>query len=245
MRANRRPGGATSASVRLERRSRAARVRRWRPVLVALGLIALVAGGVYLVAFSSVLAVREVVVEGVPASQAAAVRRAAAVPTGGPLARVDLEGPGRRVTQSPLYASAEVARRWPSTVVVRVTPRVPVLALKRPSDYQLVDREGVAYLSVPKAPAGVPVATSTARVAGPQGLRAAISVLSVLPDDLRGRVSAVQVAGPSMVTFQVGQVKVFWGDESSPQVKVKVLRTLLTKSPRTINVSAPEAPATT
>ncbi|WP_172669718.1 cell division protein FtsQ/DivIB [Arsenicicoccus sp. oral taxon 190] len=228
---------------RFEQRARQARTLRRRPVLLALLLVVLVAAGVYLVGFSSVLAARTVVVEGVPQAQQAAVREAAAIPTGVPLARIDLDAPGRRVVQSPLYASVEVARKWPSTVLITVTPRTPVLALKRSGDFQLVDADGVAYQTVGAAPAGVPVASGKGEVS-PQGLRAAISVMSTLPGDLRGKVSAVQVQGPSMVTFQLDKTTVLWGDESEPQLKVKVLRALLSKGAGTINVSAPHSPAT-
>ena len=243
----RRPGGrgeGGSSRARFEDRARSARRLRWRPILLTLLAAALVAGLVYVVWFSSVLAVRSVVVEGVQGSQAEAVRRAADVPLGVPLARVDLVGPGQRVTRSPLYASVDVARRWPSTVLVRVEPRRPVLALDRGGDVQLVDGQGVAYLTAPEAPKGVPVVTSQG-AATPEGLKTAISVLSALPPELRSSVSAVRVEGPSMVTFQAGKTKVLWGDSTEPQLKVKVLPTLLKGAPATVNVSAPHAPATT
>lgn len=243
----RRPGGrgeGGSSRARFEDRARSARRLRWRPILLTLLAAALVAGLVYVVWFSSVLAVRFVVVEGVQGSQAEAVRRAADVPLGVPLARVDLEGPGQRVTRSPLYASVDVARRWPSTVLVRVEPRRPVLALDRGGDVQLVDGQGVAYLTAPEAPKGVPVVTSQG-AATPEGLKTAISVLSALPPELRSSVSAVRVEGPSMVTFQAGKTKVLWGDSTEPQLKVEVLSTLLKGAPATVNVSAPHAPATT
>ena len=81
--------------------------------------------------------------------------------------------------------------------------------------------------------------------ATPEGLKTAISVLSALPPELRSTVSAVRVEGPSMVTFQAGKTKVLWGDSTEPQLKVKVLSTLLKGAPATVNVSAPHAPATT
>lgn len=104
--------------------------------------------------FSPVLTVKKVEVQGVSGAQADEVRRAADIPMGVPLARLDLEGPGRRITSSPLYAEAEVARKWPTTVVLEVAPRRPVLALRTGESYQLVDEDGVAYRSVDRAPRG-------------------------------------------------------------------------------------------
>ncbi|WP_409483271.1 cell division protein FtsQ/DivIB [Arsenicicoccus dermatophilus] len=239
-----RPGRTTAREAnRFEERARRARLDRLRTLLLVLLALALLGGLGYLVWFSPVLTVKEVEVQGVSGAQADEVRRAADVPLGVPLARLDLEGPGRRITSSPLYAEAEVARRWPTTVVLKVTPRRPVLALRTGGSYQLVDEDGVAYRSVDRVPSGVAVATGRGQVPAP-GLRAAVAMMRALPEDLRGRVSTVEVEGPSMVTFQVGRSRVRWGDESEPQLKVKVIAALLPRAPGTLDVSAPHLPVT-
>nr|WP_277628292.1 FtsQ-type POTRA domain-containing protein [Arsenicicoccus dermatophilus] len=189
------------------------------------------------------MTVKKVEVQGVSGAQADEVRRAADIPMGVPLARLDLEGPGRRITSSPLYAEAEVARKWPTTVVLEVAPRRPVLALRTGESYQLVDEDGVAYRSVDRAPSGVAVAAGRGQVPA-RGLRAAVAMMRALPDDLRAQVGSVEVEGPSMVSFKVGRSQVRWGDESEPRLKVKVIKALLPRAPGTLDVSAPHVPVT-
>jgi cell division protein FtsQ len=82
--------GLASSRVRFERRAAAVRQRPARLIAAAVGLgvgLALVA---WLVFFSSVLALREVRVDGVDDTDKAAVLAAVTVAPGTPLARVDL-----------------------------------------------------------------------------------------------------------------------------------------------------------
>src|SRR3954454_9895632 len=76
---------------RFARRQWGRRWLAWKYVVAAAVLVAVVVGGVWLVYFSPVLAVRGSAAVGRRQLRAAQVRAAAAVPDGEPLARVDLD----------------------------------------------------------------------------------------------------------------------------------------------------------
>lgn len=236
------------ASSRARFANRAAQVRR-RPWLLAAwlaGALALLAGGVWLVEFSPVLATRSVRVEGVPTVAVADITRRAAVTMGVPLARVDTVAIARRVIASATLAEVTVTRSWPNTIVISASPRVPVLAVKNPQgQVQVVDSQGVAYATVSVPPKGVPLINTVERPPSKDSLRAGIAVLEALSTNQRVRVSDVTVTGANLVTLKLRSVTVVWGGASEPELKVKVMTALLRqKGVRVIDVSAPRTPVT-
>ncbi|MCH8627103.1 cell division protein FtsQ/DivIB [Arsenicicoccus piscis] len=233
-----------SSAERFARRARVARRRPWLLALVGLLVALLAAAAVWLVWFSPVLAVKNVVVEGVSDPVATQVRDQAAIPLGVPLARADLAGAGRRVvSSSTAVESVTVSRRWPTTVVVEVVPRVPVLAVRTASGLRLVDARGVIYADAPAKPT-VPVVQSSAAEPSSESLRAVVTMAAALPEGLRKQLADVRVADDGQVSCQLGATRVIWGDETQPQLKVKVIQALLPKKPATINVVSPTTPAT-
>ncbi len=227
---------------------RAAQVRR-RPWLMTAWLgaaLALLAGGVWLVELSPVLAVRSVRVEGVPRGAVGDITRRADVLMGTPLAQVDTAGVTRRVIASATLAEVTVSRSWPSTIVISASPRVPVLAARNPQgQVQVVDGTGVAYATVRIAPKDVPLIDTVQNPPSKDSLRAGIAVLQALSASQRAQVSSVTVTGANLVMLKVSGVTVVWGGASEPELKVKVMTALLRlKGVRTIDVSAPRTPVT-
>ena len=208
--------------------------------------LALLAGGVWLVELSPILAARSVRVEGVSAGAVADVTRRADVTMGTPLARVDTAAIARRVIASATLAEVVVTRSWPSTIVISASPRVPVLAVKNPQgQVQVVDSQGVAYATVSAPPRGVPLIHTVENPPSRGSLRAGIAVLQALSASQRTRVSNVTVSGANLVTLKLRGVTVMWGGASEPELKVKVITALLRqKGVRTIDVSAPRTPVT-
>lgn len=210
-------------------------------------VLALLAGGVWVVELSPILAARSVRVEGVPAGAAVTdITRRADVPMGTPLARVDTAAIARRVIASATLAEVAVTRSWPSTILISASPRVPVLAVKNPQgQVQVVDSQGVAYATVSAPPKGVPLIHTVETPPSRGSLRAGIAVLQALSASQRTRVSNVTVSGANLVTLKLGGVTVMWGGASEPELKVKVITALLRqKGVRTIDVSAPRTPVT-
>lgn len=226
-------------------RVRGQRARRW---LVLLLVVALVIGLGWLVGFSSVLATRDVEVTGADPADRDEIEQIAEEQVGTPLARVDGDGVSRTITaQVPGAAHASVERGWPHTLKVKVTSRVPALAVRLEGDrFRLLDLDGVAIRTVASAPQDVPTVTADggAEVSG-HGVRAAQGMLAALPDDLREQVDDVTVDSADQITFTLGRTEVVWGDGSSPDLKVRVIKILLDKKPKTIDVSAPDTPVTT
>ncbi|HET7476376.1 MAG TPA: FtsQ-type POTRA domain-containing protein [Dermatophilaceae bacterium] len=252
-------GGRRRATSQARFAARAAAVRRrpWLLAALVAGLLALLAGGVWLVWFSSVLTVREVIVEStggaLPPSVRADAEQRAHVPMGVPLARVDVARIARAVVRQPTLAQATVSRSYPATLVIRLTPRAPVLAVRNPQgEVQLVDRTGSAYdtvTSVSQVPDGVPLVSTTENPPTTETLLSAIAVMRALPAALRQDVTSVNVSGANLVTLKVvvgsRTVTVAWGGGADSELKVRVLSILLRqKGVRTIDVSAPRTPTT-
>ena len=238
------PSGLPSSRARFD--ARAARVRRRPWVLSALLVVvlAVVAGGVWLVELSPVLAARAVRVEGVPARDVAGIVGRARVPIGTPLAKVNTLAIARRVIGTASLAEVTVSRSWPGTVLISATPRVPVLAVKNPQgQVKVVDAKGVAYATVTSPPKGVPLINTVEDPSSLESMRAAMTVLRALSPGQRDKVTRVTVMGPNMVTLKLGGVTVVWGGASEPELKVKVMTALLRqKDVETIDVSAPRTP---
>jgi len=236
----------TASRARFERRATAVRRRPARLAGILLALLAVLAGAGWVVGFSPLLAVRTVRVSGLSdAGEREAVRAAAGIAMGTPLARVDTGGAAARIDAVATVDSVEVGRSWPSSLTVVVHRRVPVLVLKDPQgQLKVVDRKGVAFQVVPQAPAGVPLVNATTSAPDPGGLRAALSVLQLLPAAERAEVSDVRVTSADLVTFRLGPTTVIWGGVEDGPRKLTVLRTLLTTGPAVVDVSAADTPVT-
>lgn len=224
-------------------------------VVVAIALVG------WLVWFSPVLVARHVEVEGARPGEAAQLRTVAAVPTGQPLATVDLSAVVRRVLASGTVAETTVSRSWPSTVVIHVTPRTPVMVRQNPQgQLQVVDRYGVAYDTVARLPKRLR-RLPTVSLDGVNGddvqtaLASAADALAALPSSLRHRVDRVSVQGREDVSLDLGRVTVHWGVGGDGRLKARVLHTLLqprgkhgrgglvpSSGPVTVDVSAPGEP---
>jgi cell division protein FtsQ len=75
-------------------------------------------------------------------------------------------------------------------------------------------------------------------------LKAAVSVVTVLPPSVERRVTNVTVSGANLVTLKVGRTTVVWGGVALPEKKLTVMTALLKDSPKVIDVSAPDTPVT-
>ena len=242
--------GLASSRTRFERRAAAA---RRRPRLVAGVLVAflLVAGLVaWLGWFSTVLTASRVEVRGVAPAAAGQVRAVAQVPLGGPLMRVDTDAVTARLLAGRAWSSVSVSRSLPDTVVVTVTPRVAVLAVRNPrGEVDVVDREGFTFRTVGSAPDGVPLVSSGAAQVTKAGVDAALAALGSLSPSLRGDVSGVSVSTADQVSFTVkakGEKRktVVWGGADNGRRKAELVEILLPQPGSTIDVSVPSSPVT-
>jgi cell division protein FtsQ len=241
--------GLSSARARFERRAVRARRRPWLIGLVVTLVLVLAGGAVWLGWFSSLVLAERVDVRGVGSSQARAVREVAAVPLGGPLMRVDTAAAVERLERDRRWIDISVSRALPHSVVIEVTPRVAVLAVRTPSgDVELHDREGVAFRTASAPPDGVPVVSSTRGGASAEGVEAVLQALSALDADLRDAVTEVTLSGGDRVTLTLNakgaERTVLWGGPGEAVLKAKLVAILVGEPGQTIDVTVPEAPVT-
>ena len=205
-------------------------------------VLAVLAGAGWLVGFSPVLAVERVEVRGTHRIAASSLRKAAAVPLGLPLPRQDLAAIAGRVSSLPQIESVEVSRRWPNTVRVTVVERRPVLGVRQPEGFVLIDTRGVAFDSQPTLPSGVLQADVDPSNVGV--LREVGAIAAAMPAALRGRVERLRATSRSSVTVVLNDgVQVNWGTGADSALKADIVLALLKRKPSTIDVSSPHNPA--
>ena len=216
----------------------------WRYVVVLVVLAALVGGSIWAAYFSSWLSVKGVDVRGdfgASTLTAGQVRRTAAVPTGGPLLRADLDAIRRRVAALAPVKSVDVSREWPSKVRIQVTERTPVAVIEIGGKLHALDEAGVVFSSYQRAPKGLPRVSSPAGT-DTEALRQAAGVVAALPRDLSDSVDHVDVRSVDEITLALssGQT-VRWGSSADSDTKAQVLSALITAKPHahTYDVSVP------
>jgi cell division protein FtsQ len=234
-------------TVRIARRRFARRqwTRRWlawrrlAAGVLALAVVILVA---WLFFFSSALAVSGVQVEGASVLDPRAVRQAAAVPTGAPLATVDLGAITARVEELPAVRSADVSRSWPHQVRIAVTERTAVAAVQRAGVWHGLADDGVLFRRYPSRPAGLPVVHMSAGTRS-DALAETARVVSALPADLASRVDYVEVRTVDTISLHLRNGRdVLWGSADDSANKAEVLAVLLKQKASFYDVSVPGQP---
>jgi cell division protein FtsQ len=239
-----RPPGVVSAAPRLAAKAQAqrrdrrkARLRRATWVSAA-ALPLLLVGWVLL--FSSLLSVHRVTVAGESRLTAAQVEAAAAVAPGTPLARVDTAAVARRVEALQPVARVTVTRRWPSTLVITLVERVPVVAVPRTGSYLLLDLKGVAVATARAVPRGAYRLEVADPGKGDPATRAALVVLRGLPRTLLLQLGALRAPSPEEVTLVLRDGRqVLWGGSDNTQGKVAAVLALIRMPGHVYDVSAP------
>lgn len=227
---------------RFARRQWARRWLAWRPVLIGLVVLGAAGGLVWLVFFSSVLAVQGVRVAGEGVLDSREVRRVAQVPTGTPLATVDLDEIAGRVERLRPVRAVDVSREWPAHVRIEVTEREAVAVVELGDGLHGVDEEGVVFRRYLTRPAGLPLVRSAAGTPS-DALAEATRVVDALPADLAGRVDHVEVGSVDTITLRLRDGRdVLWGSAEESANKARVLAVLLQQDATAYDVSVPGRP---
>ena len=240
-----RTGRLAGLFVTARRRGPGAGRSRWRPsgkaLLFAVASGAIVAAMAWALLGSQLLVVRSVQVAGggraVPAAQ---VLAAAHVARGTPLIRVNTGAIARQVERLRQVQSVQVSKDWPSTVVITVTPRTPVFAVRVAGGYALVDRFGVSIRDVASQPAGLPLlnVSPAAALGGNPAVRAAAVVLTELPPQIARKVRDVSATSSSDVSLTLANGSVVvWGSTAQAKQKAKELTVLMHRHARSYDVS--------
>jgi cell division protein FtsQ len=169
---------------RFTKRSRRRRIT-W--AVVAGALVALVAV-VGIGAYSPLMALREVRVEGAQRIPAADVQAAFADVMGTPLTLIDAGEVHEALSRFPLIETYATETIPPGTLVVRIVERTPVGVIDTGSGLQLVDAAGVVIERPEERPAGQPLIEVEGGVAD-EGFRAVAAVVRSLPADVRAQLT--------------------------------------------------------
>ena len=224
-------------------RKRRSRRRKALAFLVMVLVLALIGGSLWTMYFSTVLVTKRVNVVGTHNLAPAQVSLAAQVPLGVPLARQDLDAIAQRTTSLPAIEAASVTRKWPNAITVAVVERRPVIAVRQPEGYVLVDKSGVAYQTQHVLPPEVLLA-----VVNPGDvplLSEMATVAAASPKKLRSMVDRMTASNRDSITLVLKSGKtVTWGSSSDSELKAQVVTALLKrKSKSSIDVSSPHNPA--
>lgn len=160
----------------------------------------------------------------------------------------------RRLERLPWIRAAHTERRWPNTVKLIVTERVPVAQLASADGrWAAVDRSGVVIDVGPKLPdlitvAGLPPAGLPGSRLGGDAADA-LTLTRLLPPDLRAKVKDVAVDGGELQLHLAPAGTVRLGDIDRLQDKLVAVTTVLGKADlknlKTIDVRVPAAPVVT
>lgn len=242
--------GLAMSEQRFAQRRRAGLWNRIRLWVVALLVLVAIGAAVWMVWFSSVLAVEHVKVEGVKSLKPAAIAEKAEVPVGRPMVSVDLSRIEARVAGLERVESVDVSRSWPHTVTVDVTERTAVAWVNFDGQMQALDRFGVVFSNYSKAPKNLyEVRLSlTERKTRQRALEQVGQIVAFLHSHAKqidGLIKHVNVSSQDSVELVLtGGRTVMWGNASDDVEKLRVLKPLLQIKVREYDVSAPEQPTT-
>ncbi|WP_148614696.1 cell division protein FtsQ/DivIB [Nocardioides rubriscoriae] len=224
--------------------------RRWltlRYLVAAAVLVVLAGGSLFAVYFSDALSVREVDVVGARTISAADVEAAADVPTGGPLATLDLDAIRLRVQALAEVRSVEVTRKWPDGVLITIQEREAVAVVQLGADLQGIDVEGVPFRSYRRPPSGLPRIETSGSVSATDedALREAVTVVAALPREVSVLVDHLDLRSVDEIDLVLRDDRVVrWGSADSSADKAEVLLALLRQPGKVYDVSVPAQPTT-
>lgn len=238
------------AQERRERRRFSAEARkRRRTWWVALGTVGALALFVAVGVFTPLMSVRSIELVGAEQVDEPAVRKALARFDGVPIALVRDADVHRALEPFPRIQSYATEIVPPSTLVVRIVERVPVVAVAEGKSFRLYDAAGVLLSTADALPENVPVASGKVADLSSEPFAAASRALRDMPADLRSQIVAVTASSGQNVEFQLRSgIDVLWGDAENSKRKSIVLQSMLGSEALTgrkverIDVSSFEAP---
>lgn len=210
--------------------------------IVGLAIVAVV------VAYSPLMALREVRVEGASRIPAAEIEAAFEDRIGTPLPLIAADEVQATLSGFPLIETYATETIPPGTLVVRIVERTPVGVMEGSSGFTAVDAAGVVIARSDERPEGLPLIDVEGGIEG-DAFPAVGSVLRSLPADLLARVITVSARTADDVRFELAEgATVVWGSAEDSSLKSDVLVRLMAAAPPDdvdrYDVSAPLSPVT-
>ncbi len=226
------------------RRRHAGLWRRARRYVLGFLVLAVLAGGGWVVFGSGYVTAEQVEVVGNESVGEARIDRVARVPRGTPLARVDLAAIQARVERLSSVRRVEVSRSWPHTVHIEVTERTPVAVINRGTGLQALDSEGVLFGRYAARPERLPLVRTEPDTSA-EALLEVGRVVDALPSQVAATVDVVEVASIDQIKLVLTSGRrVLWGSAEDSAKKAQVLAVLLDRPGQQIDVSVPGRPTT-
>jgi cell division protein FtsQ len=250
-------GRVTAHERMIERRqvvARAAGRRRLRIVVVAVGLVVLVAA-LFGLAHSPLISARTVTITGAVRTTRAEILAVSGLGGDPPLIDVDVAADTRAIERLPWIKTASVRVSFPSSVRVVVTERRPVAALPLSSGgVALIDATGRVLADMTRGPAGI---VSLAGLTGPpapggavRGAAGLLAAAAALPAGLVDRIAVLRSEpGRGIVAALRSGPQVILGTTADLPEKFIALATVLSEVSlqgiATIDLRAPSDPVLT
>ncbi|WP_022890124.1 FtsQ-type POTRA domain-containing protein [Agromyces italicus] len=229
---------------RFTKRSRRRRLV-WSVVGGALALlVVVVVGGAY----SPLMALREVRVEGAARIPAEQIVAAFEGELGTPLPLVTRDDVHRALADFSLIETYSTETIPPGTLVVRIVERTPVGVIETDRGLELVDGAGVVIDRLDARPDGQPLIETPGGIAS-DGFRAVAATVRSLPAEIRALLVGASAETADDVRLELaGGVPVVWGGAGDSATKAAVLARLMAVAPPDTvsgyDVSSPESAVT-
>ena len=235
---------------RFAERSRSERRRRWKRIALAVLAVAVAAALVWMIWFSSVLAVRDVEVARRTTLKQSQVLQAADVPLGRPLARVDIAAIEGRVAGLERVDTVEVSRSWPRTLSISIVERSTVVWASFDGEIRGIDKHGLDYRSYSSAPKGtieakITVADPDDRLETSKSVVDVVRLIGAKDRALRQDIQSISAGTKDSIELNLTEGRtVVWGSSDDGGRKITVLKSLLGIDAARYDVSAPDQPTT-
>lgn len=184
-------------------RRKSAGINLWESIF----FILLILLGAYVLLGSSLFDIRRVSVEGNHTLAASEIITASGITVGANIFKVDLKQAAEKLKALPMIRDAQLVRRLPDQVLIRVAERRPAALVPWGDGFVQVDADGVC-LQNGKPTGSLPVITGmSVRVPPPgqrvqgRGLDTALKVIGQLPAALVGQLSEVHLDSAGLVVL--------------------------------------------
>ena len=245
-----------SDSVRLDMRERIQERKNARRRLIAyrvawgLGLVAAIGGLLWLNLFSTLFALdaETIEVQGVQSGELEQrVKEVTSAYAGVPLPRVPTGQIARELSEVPDVAQVEVARSWPSSLLVSIQERTPSAVVSVGKEKLVVGEDGVVLRAAAEEDAALPMIVLGEEDRGSleENAASAVEVWMSLSPGLSEQVDTIEVKRKRSSLNLVNVVQVVWGESDQGQQKSEVTELLMANREAAVyDVSDPKRPVT-
>lgn len=205
--------------------------------IIAVGVVAVIAGATYILGYSSFFTVSSVEVLGSSKTINTGIIK------GQKLARVEPRAVATRLEKLNWIESVDISRNWINgKVVVELNQRTPIATYKN----QVIDSTGTSFVPQGAKPEGL----IEIQAGSSEDATKAVNFFTQLPEELKSSLTVVKVRVSGafvLITDNNGKkLEIRWGTDSENELKLKVYKALIALPEnaeiKRVDVSAPHAP---